>query len=179
MGSAKHEKSFVTFDQSYEQNVVGLKGIIYFGIGLFLLIAITFALMWALLGVLEENAKETKSQTNPLAMSEKEALPPEPRLQAAPGFKVEGDGGPINLELTAPQSEYLELRKQWEETWRSGHKDPKTGMVVSMPIDKAKDLLLQRPVKAKAGPEAEKAVKDSLTYVSDASSGRMASVKVR
>ena len=34
MGSTKHEKSFVDFEQPYEQNVIGLKGIFYFGIGL-------------------------------------------------------------------------------------------------------------------------------------------------
>ena len=45
---AKHEKSFVDFDKPYEQNLIGLQGIIYFAVGLFLLIVITFGLMWAL-----------------------------------------------------------------------------------------------------------------------------------
>ena len=179
MGSAKHEKTFVDFEKPYEQNVIGLKGIVYFGIGLLLLIVITFGLMWALGSVLEEDAKQKKGSTNPLALSQTEALPPEPRLQAAPGFQVEGDSGRVNLELRAPQAEYWELKKQWESTWKDGRKDQRTGTVVAMPIDKAKDLLLQSGLKAKTGPEAAKAEQDSKMYISDASSGRMASVRRR
>ena len=179
MGSAKHEKSFVDFEKPYEQNVIGLKGIIYFGVGLFLLMSITFGLMWALYGVLEENAKAEKTSTNPLQMTDREKLPPEPRLQVAPGFKVEGDGGPVTLELKAPQAEYWELKKQWERVWRDGSRDQRTGTVLSMPIDKAKEALLQRQLKAKSGPEAEKVGKDSAFYIGDAASGRVANVRRR
>lgn len=179
MSSAKHEKSFVDFEKPYEQNVIGLKGIVYFGFGLFLLIVITFALMWALNRVLEDEAKESKASTNPLAMSETERLPPEPRLQLAPGFKVEGDGGRINLELKDPQAEYRELKKQWEAVLKNGQKDEKTGTVVSMPIDTAKEMVLHQGLKAKSGPEAEKSAHDAGMIISDASSGRMASLKRR
>ena len=106
MSSAKkHGHSETSFEKGYEENVVGIKGIAYFGVGLFFLILITFGLMWSLMGVLEDKAKETKSSNNPMAMSEMEALPPEPRLQAAPGFGIQGPNGPVSLELTAPQSE--------------------------------------------------------------------------
>src|SRR5688572_8371893 len=101
MGSTKHEKSFVDFEQPYEQNIIGMKGIVYFGVGLFVLIVLTFALMWALLNVLEDDAK-TRQSANPMAMSERERLPPEPRLQTAPGFGVQSGTGPVNLELKAP-----------------------------------------------------------------------------
>lgn len=179
MGLAKHEKSFVDFDKPYEQNVIGLKGIFYFGTGLFVLIVITFALMWAFKGVLEEDAKETKKTTNPMIMSDKERLPPEPRLQVAPGFGVESDRGKVNLELRASQSEYRELRKQWEEIWKNGRKDEKTGTIVSMSIDQAKEKFLQQGVKAKSGAEAEKAMTDSRMVISDSSAGRMATLKRR
>lgn len=179
MGSPKHEKSFVDFDKPYEQNVIGLKGIFYFGIGLFLLIVITFALMWAFEGVLEEDAKENKSSINPMIMSEKDRLPPEPRLQAAPGFGVESEKGGVNLELRAPQAEYQELRKQWEEVWKYGRKDEKTGTVIAMSIDQAKEKFLQQSVKAKSGAEAEKAMSDSRMIISDSSAGRMATLKRR
>jgi hypothetical protein len=179
MGSARHEKSFVDFEKPYEQNVIGLKGIVYFGIGLLLLIVITFGLMWAFKGVLEQDAKETKSSANPLAMGEREKLPPEPRLQAAPGFGVESDNGRVNLELRAPQAEYRELRQQWETAWKEGRKDVKTGTIIAMPVDEAKELLLQKTLKAKSGPEAEKTAQNSRMYVSDASAGRVADLKRR
>ncbi len=179
MGSAKHEKSFVDFEKPYEQNLIGLKGIFYFGIGLFVLIVITFALMWAFEGVLEEDAKATKSSNNPMSVKEKDRLPPEPRLQAAPGFGVESDHGRVNLELRKPQAEYDELKKQWEEAWKHGHKDEKTGTVISMPIAEAKEKFLQQQIKARSGAEAEKALADSRMVISDSSAGRMATLKRR
>ncbi len=179
MGSAKHEESFVDFDQPYEQNLVGLKGIIYFGVGLFLLIVITFALMWAMLGVLEADAVENKSSTNPMQLSEMERLPPEPRLQLAPGFKVESDSGPINLELREPQAEYRELQKQWDMLLQEGRKDERTGTMTALPIDQAKEMVLQSNLKARTGPEAEKAATGSATIFTDASSGRKAALKRR
>jgi hypothetical protein len=179
MGSTKHEKSFVDFEQPYEQNVVGLKGVVYFGVGLVLLIIITFALMWALLNVLKENSIPEKGTSGPMAQSEIERLPPEPRLQAAPGFGVEAQDGRVNMELKAPQSEYRELRKQWAETWEHGAKDAKTGAISSMPIDAAKEKFLEQAVKARSGQEAEQQTLRSKMYFTDSSSGRRATERRR
>ena len=179
MGSTKHEKSFVDFEQPYEQNIIGLKGIVYFGVGLFLLIVVTFALMYVLLDVLEDDAKESKKSTNPMAMNDRERLPPEPRLQGAPGFGVESQNGRVNFELGAPQSEYLELRKQWDEALLHGAKDAKTGAVSSMPVALAKERFLGQAAKARSGTEAEQAAMRSRMYFTDASSGRKAADKRR
>jgi hypothetical protein len=179
MSSAKHGHSAGAYEKGYEENVIGVKGIAYFGIGLFLLIVITFGLMWALMGVLEDNAKETKSSNNPMAMSEMESLPPEPRLQAAPGFGVEGPNGRVNLELTAPQSEWWELEKQYKEIWEKGMKDPSTGAVSAMPIEKAKEAFLSQQFKARSGPDAERLYEESKLRFSDASSGRSATDRKR
>lgn len=179
MGSTKHEKSFVDFEQPYEQNIIGLKGVLYFGIGLFLLIVITFALMWALLDVFEDDARVEKDQSLPLALNEIERLPPEPRLQGAPGFGVESPNGWVNMELGAPQAEYWELKKQWTEIWEHGQKDPTTGAVASLPIDLAKERFLEQAVKARSGTEAGEAALRSKFYFTDSSSGRMATERRR
>ena len=182
MGSTKHEKSFVDYDKPYEQNLIGLRGVIYFGVGLFLLIVVTFGLMWALQNVMEDQAVETKDQKSPLALNEQERLPPADgaRLQSAPGFGVSGSDGPINLELKAPQSEYRELHKQWEELWKNGQKDEKTNAYVSLPIDEAKKKLLAGgSLKVKTGGEAEKALEETRTFVSYSSSGRTRTDKRR
>lgn len=179
MSSAKHGHNSAAYDKGYEENEIGVKGIAYFGIGLFILIVITFALMWALLGVLEDNAKASKSSDNPLSLSDREALPPEPRLQAAPGFGVEGPNGRVNLELSAPQSEWWELKKQYEQVWKQGMKDPSTGAVSALPIDKAKEAFLEQQVKAKNDPEAQKLFEESKLRFSDASSGRAATDRKR
>lgn len=179
MGSTKHEKSFVDFEKPYEQNLIGLKGIIYFGVGLFLLIAITFGLMHVLLGAMADQFKEEKGTAHPLALSDRDKLPPEPRLQAAPGFGVDSDHGWVNMELKAPQAEYRELHKQWEEILEHGEKDKKTGTVISMPIDEAKKKLLSQNIKAKSGEDAKKELERSQKYFTDASSGRLAAEKRR
>lgn len=179
MSSSKHENLAAELDKPYEENVVGVRGIIYFGVGLALLIIITFGLMWLLLGVFQDDAVATKGPDNPMAMSDKERLPAEPRLQAAPGFGVDGPNGRVNLELRAPQSEYLELQKEWKDVWANGMKDPKTGAVTSLPIEKAKEILLSENVKARSGPEADKLFADSKLRFSDASAGRAATDRRR
>jgi hypothetical protein len=179
MGSTKHEKSFVDFEKPYEQNVIGFKGIVYFAVGLFLLIVITFFLMWALLGVFEDDAAATKKSNNPMLLSEKERLPVEPRIQGAPGFGVDGPNGRVNLELTAPQSEWWELEKQYKEVWAKGVVDKTTGAVTALPIDRAKEIMLGRNLPAKAGPDAEKVYTESKLRYSEASSGRVATDRKR
>src|SRR5687768_14537450 len=99
MSSKKHVDTAAALNIPYEQNKIQLKGIFGFAIGLFLLIVVTFALMWALLNVLKDYAVENAGAPNPMAMSEKDRLPAEPRLQLAPGFGVESENGFVNMEL--------------------------------------------------------------------------------
>src|SRR5262245_61348462 len=56
------------------------------------------------------NAKaEKEPQPGPMAMTEKDRLPPEPRLQVARGFELKLENGQvINLENREPQAEYVE-----------------------------------------------------------------------
>ncbi len=172
---AKHEKSYVDFDKPYETNLIGLRGVVYFGVGLFLLIVVTFGLMYFLENVMEQRAAETIDQKNPMTMNNEERLPPEPRLQAAPGFGVETSQGFVNLELKAPQSEYRELHQQWEKDWAQGQKDPKTGTIMSLPIEESKNKLLEENIKAGNAEAEQKVLKDSRSIISYSSAGRLAS----
>lgn len=174
MGQKNHDVSSADVELGYERNDIQVKGIVYFTAGLALLIVITFGLMYALYGVLEEEAKVRQASNNPMQLKDKDRLPPEPRLQGAPGFGVDSPMGRVNLELTVPQSEYWELEKQWKEVWANGTKHPETGTMITMPIDMAKERLLQQNIKARSGPEAEKVAEESRRYYTDASSGRMA-----
>jgi hypothetical protein len=176
---AKHEKSFVDFDKPYEQNLIGMRGIIIFGVGLFLLIVITFGLMWVLEDAMEGEALESKGAKEPMAMTEQEKLPPEPRLQSAPGFGVNGENGRINLELREPQAEYREIRKIWEKGWQEGQKDPHSGTIVSLPIEEAKKKYLEQSSGMKTDENAAKLYEDSRRQVSASSSGRTSTDKIR
>jgi hypothetical protein len=178
MSKTKHEKTYVNYDKAYESNIIGVRGILYFGIGLFLLIVITFGLMWFFLGVLEtDRAVTDKKDENPLALSKEEALPPEPRLQSAPGFGVGTGADRTNLELREPQAEYRVLHKQWEEQWKNGQKtvgaDGKE-TVVTLPIEEAKKKLLeQRTGDSANNKNGEEVLKESRTFISDSSAGRL------
>jgi hypothetical protein len=177
MGQTKHEKSFVNYDKTYETNIIGLRGIIYFTVGLFLLIVVSFGLMYVLQNAMETQAKETKDTQNPLMMNEQERLPPEPRLQTAPGFGVEGEQGRVNLELKAPQAEYRQLEDEWKKLETEGQKDPHTGMVVTLPVEEAKRKFLEENAKTSSGAvmnveEGEKVLNQSRSIVSQSSSGR-------
>lgn len=178
--STKHEKSFVDYDKPYETNIIGLRGVVYFAVGLVILVVITFGLMVLLQNVMEDQASERdRENINPMTkdMKEIDRLPPEPRLQIAPGFGVESPDGRVNLELKAPQSEYNELHKEWEKQWREGQKDLRTGTVVSLPIEEAKQKLLQENVKANA--DGQKGFDNSRSVYSYSSSGRLESDKRR
>jgi hypothetical protein len=183
MGSTKHEKTFVDYSKGYEQNIIGLRGIIYFAVGLTILIVVTFGLMYFLLNVMEDNAVESKDAINPMRQQALEQnpdafLPPEPRLQAAPGFGVDGSGGRVNLELKAPQSEWWELERQWKKELEEGQKGP-NGAVVTLPIEEAKQRLLQQNTKARADEAARKSFEGSRLRYSYQSAGRLASDKRR
>lgn len=161
-------------EKPYEDNTIGLSGILWFGGGLFSLIVVTFFLMAFFLGQMREFAKENAGPANPLKMTEEERLPPEPRLQSAPGFGINTDKGRVNLELREPQAEYREFHKESVELIENGHKDPKTGAVTALPIDVAKERFLESGFKARSGSDAEKFAKEARMIISDSTSGRRA-----
>lgn len=178
MGSTKHEKSFVDFEKPYEQNVIGLSGIVYFSIGLVFLIVVAFGLMWALKSVLEDYAVEKdRTNANPLMLKDNERLPPEPRLQAAPGFWVDGPNGRVNLELQIPQAEYRTLQGIWNKELAEGQKGA-NGAVVTLPINDAKAKLLEGN-SAPAASVKDDTYKNSQMILSDSSAGRLSSEKRR
>ena len=130
-------------DVSHEASDVDVGTIVKFVIGLFVLTVITFVLMKLLYNVMENRATKADPPPRPMALTEQERLPPEPRLQAAPGFGVNlGEGKqPINLQLREPQAEYHELDKIWKAVLE-GKPDPRTGKV-SMPIEEAKRKVVE------------------------------------
>lgn len=170
--------STTTGGKTYEKNLIGLKGIVFFGIGLFILIVVSFALMWAFQVVLEENkAAIDAEQKQPLALVGDERLPPEPRLQGAPGFGVDGPDGRVNLELTIPQAEYRELEKIWNGWLRDGKRDKNNpDLVISKPIEESKAELLkmhEQKSLSREGALTEGAIDESTSFYSYASAGRL------
>src|SRR5688500_10443748 len=100
-------------DVTHETSDVNVGGILKFVLGLTIFAIIVHVLMWGIFRLF--NAQEKEPEPGPMAMTKEERLPPEPRLQAAPGFGVKlVDGKWVSLEMREPQAEYSVLRQQWE-----------------------------------------------------------------
>ncbi|MCO6510748.1 MAG: hypothetical protein J5I65_08135 [Aridibacter famidurans] len=175
---AEHKEIIVDASRGYEENTIDARLILYFTGGLFLLIVITFGLMWLFqYWVLEPQWKASDDERRlPMALDKEGRLPPEPRLQSAPGFGVDSPNGRVNLELREPQAEYRELLKQWQDEWENGQKDPQTGTVVNLSIEAAKEKVLNDGmIKARTEEESKAAVKEAGTFYSASSAGRLPS----
>jgi hypothetical protein len=103
-------------DVTHEASDVNITGILKFVMGLTVLGAVVFVLMWGMFRLLNAQETEKEPPAGPMAMTEEERLPPEPRLQAAKGFGVKRENGEwVNLEKKEPEAEYRVLREQWEQ----------------------------------------------------------------
>ena len=172
MSNSKHNGHVAeTPDVSYIKNVdvtheasdVYISAIAKFAIGLFVLMVASFFLMWVLFRAFESKIKETPA--SPMALTEKERLPPEPRLQGAPGFaedlekkapaaKQEESSPAITTGEAQPKDPLWEikmLREGWNDVLERGPVDH-SGKRYGMPIEKAKEEILKQglPVRPQA-----------------------------
>ena len=121
---------------THEYSDISVGGVLTFMATLTIATIVISIGMWLLFDYFNAQAeKETKP--GPMALTKQERLPPEPRLQAAPGFALTLENGErVNLELHRPQDEYQVVRAQWEKTLHEGAKDS-SGNTVGMSIDQA------------------------------------------
>lgn len=126
---------------THETSDVNVRGVLTFALILSIATTAVCLVMWLLFGFFSrQQAKEPGP--GPMALRQHERLPPEPRLQAAPGFQITLESGQtVNLEKAEPQKEYRVLRQQWEENLKTGLKD-QSGNVVGLPIDQAIDKVV-------------------------------------
>ena len=140
-------------DVTHEVSDVYVGGIAKFVVALTVLMIVSFLLMWVLFRSLESTA--TDPPRSPMA---EDRLPPEPRLQGAPGFSEELDkSAAAAREKTAelsheskagapapkdPVWEIRVLREQWDDVLKNGPVD-KNGQRYGMPIEKAKEEVLK------------------------------------
>jgi len=165
-------------DVTHEMSDVNVPAILKFVAGLVVMTIAVYLLMWLLFDLF--NAKEVKkeeaSPAGPMAMTEQESLPPEPRLQSAPGFGVKLENGQwVTLEKQEPQAEYRVLREQWNSVLKVGPKD-QSGRIVGLPIEQAMQKVLEGqglPARRQeSGPDEKKDY--AISVPTAASSGRVA-----
>lgn len=127
---------------THETSDINVRAVLMFVVVLTVATAAISAGMWLMFRYF--NAQEAKEPgRGPMAWKDKDKrLPPEPRLQSAPGFEITlEDGQKRNLEKAIPQAEYRVLRQQWQENLKTGLKD-QSGRVVGVPIEQAMDQIV-------------------------------------
>jgi hypothetical protein len=141
-------------DVTHEVSDVYISGIAKFVVGLSILMIASFLLMWIMFRVFDARIKEP--QRSPMALSDKERLPPEPRLQGAPGFgeglektatTESGESGAGN-QPKSPLWEITAVRDQWNDVLEHGPVD-KDGKRYGMPIERAKEEILKQGLPAR------------------------------
>ena len=168
-GSNKKEHVTETPDSSYIRNLdtahelsdVQVGGVVKFVVGLFVMTVAVFFLTWGMFRMFE--ARSPEPPRSPMALSGEARLPPEPRLQGAPGFgetleksatltPAEGSEAPGATRSGNPKNPLWEieaLRKQWEDVLKHGPID-QNGKRYGMPIEKAKEDILKQGLPARS-----------------------------
>jgi hypothetical protein len=142
-------------DVTHEASDVYVGGIARFVVGLSVLTIAVCLLMWGLFRMFETGIEKPKP--SPMALSGDARLPPEPRLQGAPGFaeKLQKESKPATTaeptESPAPDPnkpkdplwEIKRLQEQWNEVLQHGPVD-QNGRRFGMSIEKAKEEILKQ-----------------------------------
>ena len=164
---------------THEASDVSVRGVAMFVVVLTIATIVISIGMWVLFRYFDaQEAKERRP--GPMALSQDERLPPEPRLQAAPGFEVTlQDGRRVNLQNKPPQSEYWVLREEWEKALRGELKD-QNGNPVAIPIDQAIDQVVSGQGLPSSSKNAPGKVQDYAIEIPTAwSSGRQTEKKLQ
>jgi uncharacterized protein YgiM (DUF1202 family) len=154
-------------DVSHERSDVNVKSIIIFAVGLAVLTGVVLILMSLMYNVLDARERQQEGKAGPMALTENEHTPPEPRLQAAPGFGVDVDksqrtkleehgyivdeNGRVDLSLREPQAEMKVVRERWNEELEGKQPDRQTGQQ-RIPINQAMQMLIQQGVPTRQQP---------------------------
>ena len=130
-------------DAHYEMSDVRVSLILKFGVFLFIATVASFLLMWGLFGYFEKREAKSEPPPSPLA-SERQAFPPEPRLQLAPATpeQLERKKGP-NLK-DGPIEVMNRIKTEEIDKLNSYGWVDKNAGIVRLPIEEAKRLALEK-----------------------------------
>ena len=122
----------------HETTDVNVSGVLLFGAGLFVVAAIVHLLVWVLFGYFSGREAIRGAREYPLAASEQNRLPPEPRLQ------------------TNPREDLRDLRAHEDQVLTSyGWVDMNAG-VVRIPIEDAMKIVVQKGLPVREGADGSR-----------------------
>jgi hypothetical protein len=159
-------------DVTHEESDVNVKAILQFVVGLIFFAAVVHVLMWYMLKFLEHRVDSRTPPPSPMALTDEERLPPEPRLQVAPGWEAElANGQKADLSLKEPKREMELVGGRWREVLEKGQKD-QNGQVISIPIEEAKRQLVEKGLPTRPQTVPNMSIPGGLDLPSYQSSGR-------
>ena len=163
-------------DVTHETSDVNVPALLKFVLALTIMTAVVYVLMLFLFSFLNTQEINNEPPAGPMAMSEQESLPPEPRLQSAPGFAADLAKSVSDENHKTPRDPLWEirvLREQWDRDLREGAKD-QSGQTLGMSIKAAMDKFV---AEQSAKPGANNAARNLESYddrlPTAASSGRV------
>jgi hypothetical protein len=158
-------------DTTHEVSDVNTRGILWFVLFLAGLIVIALLLLRGMFNLFESWARTAEGERPVMARTAEERLPPEPRLQGAPGYQVEGQ----NLELREPQAEWKVVHRKWDEELKSyGMVDPDQ-KIARIPIEEAIKQIARdgiKPARPQNSNQQQTGQMPSASQPSDSSGGR-------
>ncbi|HEX8558944.1 MAG TPA: hypothetical protein VF668_12620 [Pyrinomonadaceae bacterium] len=187
-----HETPDVSYitnpDVAHEESDVAVRPLLWFVGGLTMFTIVVCVAMLLMFKYFQGREEALELAPSPLARRGEERLPPEPRLQLAPGWEVKTeDGRRHDLSYSAgnaghvpqPWSEYLVVNEEWRRELGSyGWADQQAG-TVRVPVEQAMRVYLQRRQAARqpggpppgAGPRPAQPSAPAETTPADSSSG--------
>lgn len=178
-----HETPDVSYitnpDVAHEESDVAVRPLLWFVGGLTFFTLITCLAMYLMFQFFRAREESQELAPSPLARQGEERLPPEPRLQLAPGWRVETGGKSQDLSYSTshagyvpqPGSEWELVNKEWQHELKEyGWADPQAG-TARIPIEKAIDLYIERRGKQPPPQGAPPAAVPSPTPPAESGSG--------
>jgi hypothetical protein len=161
-----HETPDVSYisnpDVAHEHTDVPVTPVLKFIFGLVVFFGVVVVAMYLMFLFFQRRELAAERRPSPLQRQGEERLPPEPRLQLAPGFGVTAEDGkrvPLAYDpagetsvVPQPQSEYWTVRDEWERKLKGyGWVDEQAG-TVRVPVEEAMRVYLTRQ-QAKSQPQ--------------------------
>jgi len=146
-----HETPDVSYitnpDVAHEHSDVSVRPLLWFVAGLTLFTGAMALAMYLMFQFFQQREQAAELRPSPLARQGQDRLPPEPRLQLAPGFEVRTEDGrrvPLDYDTAGPiersvqpQSEYWEVRDEWQRKLNGYGWVDQTAGTVRVPIGDA------------------------------------------
>ena len=163
-------------DVTHEVSDVNVPALLKFVGALTVMTIAVYFLMWGLFRFFNTQVTKQETPPGPMALSEPERRPPEPRLQGAPGFAEElakSAGESSEQKPKDPLWEIRVLRQQWQNQLKEGPKDS-SGNPVGIPIDQAMKKVLEQGLPSRSQPGSpQQTGEQGISTPTAASSGRV------